>query len=376
MTIVDTNDNTSSHIHLLTSKGVTAVGRYYSSSAWKRITKPEANVLSAAGIQIFVVFENSGDPQLTAESGIHDAQIALQQATNLGQPQGSAIYFAMENLPHGYGASHVPGIKQYFNGLRQVLDNKYKIGVYSDGVVCAALLDDGLCDYAWLSASTSFPGSRDFDRSGRWALAQRRVDLNWSGLSIATNDGKGDFGAFQVQGAPFAPRAIAANGGFDGVAATTNRIFPMTGGFTPSKALADFWVRGVKALARENKQSVDAISEMEIQQEFAKTLTSVFGTLAQQLRYGGGRDCAITRSSRFVLPYQIELCERFFIIPDEAGTFLTMLRDELGTGVSAGARIQGAWGRIDLDDSGDLQYVLTPPSMASDPTFVPSEEVE
>src|SRR5260370_29636634 len=169
MPVVDNVSNTSDHIPFLRGKGVTAVGRYYSTRAWKRITKPEAAALSDAGIEIFTVFEDSGNPELSADSGIHDAQIALQQATGVGQPQGSAIYFAMEHLPNGYNASHLPGIRNYYRGLKEVLDGKYRLGVESDGVVCEALHSDGLCDSAWLSASTSFPGTRDFDRSGRWA---------------------------------------------------------------------------------------------------------------------------------------------------------------------------------------------------------------
>ena len=208
--VIDTNDNTTTRIDSLRARGVTAVGRYYSSSAWKRLTKPEAKALSEAGIQLFTVFENSGDPELSVQQGLHDAQIALQQATQVAQPEGSAIYFAMEHLPNGYDASHVPGIKNYFSGLKQVLGDRYKLGVYSDGVVCDALLSSGACEYAWLSASTAFPGSKEFDRSGRWTLAQRRVDLDWSGLSVDTNDAKPNFGAFLVGAAVPAAVAMAA----------------------------------------------------------------------------------------------------------------------------------------------------------------------
>jgi Domain of unknown function (DUF1906) len=211
MGVIDTNDNTTARIDLLKARGVVAVGRYYSSSAWKRLTKPEAEALSGAGIKVFTVFENGGDPALSVQQGIHDAQIALQQATQVAQPLGSAIYFAMEHLPNGYEASHLPGIANYFSGLQQVLNGKYKLGVYSDGVVCDALLSSGACAYAWLSASTSFAGSKDFDRSGKWALAQRRVDLDWSGLSVDTNDAKPDFGAFLVSAPPRAAVAMAVD---------------------------------------------------------------------------------------------------------------------------------------------------------------------
>lgn len=256
MTVIDTNDNTSTHLALLKSRGVTAVGRYYSSSAWKRLTRPEAKTLSAAGIRIFTVFENSGDPHLSAGTGIHDAQIALQQAKAVGQPKGSTIYFALEHLPHGYDASHVPGIKAYIQGVKQVLDGSYQIGVYSDGVVLDALLQAGLCRHAWLSASTSFPGSKAFDHSGRWSLAQRKVDLNWSGLSVDTNDARDEFGAFVVDGAsPVAEEAVEAVDEavaaaepaaapaavppprFDVVAATVSRMSAVPAAAVPMRAL-------------------------------------------------------------------------------------------------------------------------------------------
>jgi hypothetical protein len=115
-----------------------------------------------------------------------------------------------------------------------VFDGKYKLGVYSDGVVCDALLRDGLCDFAWLSASTAFPGSKDFFHSGRWALAQREIDLDWAaGLSVDTDDAKNDFGAFRLDvAAPVAVArpamasipAVPAAGMFDAAAATTSRM--------------------------------------------------------------------------------------------------------------------------------------------------------
>lgn len=152
-------------------------------------------------MNIFVVFENGGDPLLTEESGVHDAKIAKKQAEDIGQPNGSAIYFALEHLPHGYGAKHVPSIKKYIKGVKSVLDGHYTLGAYSDGVVCRALLDSNLVDYTWLSASTSFPGTQAFYDSGDWSLAQRRVDLDWDGLSIDTNEAKADFGGFVISAA-------------------------------------------------------------------------------------------------------------------------------------------------------------------------------
>ena len=203
MVVIDTNDNVSGSIPMLKSKGVIAVGRYYSSSAGKRITRQEANVIAKAGLKLFVVFEDRGDPPLGGDAGTTNAQLALQQAKAIGQPLGSAIYFAMEHLPDGYTDQDIPGIEAYFDQIRSVLQGKYKVGVYSDGLVCDALLSSGLCDYAWLSASISFEGSKAFYRSGRWSLAQQTpLDQDWNGLSVDTNEAKPTFGEFVPHSSP------------------------------------------------------------------------------------------------------------------------------------------------------------------------------
>ncbi|HEV2816809.1 MAG TPA: glycoside hydrolase domain-containing protein [Allosphingosinicella sp.] len=199
MPIIDTNTNVTTHMADLKKRGVTAIGRYYSSSAWKRLTKAEAQAISKAGVKIFVVFENDGDPALTKAMGLKHAQIAVTQAQAVGQPAGSAIYFALEHLPSGYEAKHVPGIKLYVAGLTEGLAGKYALGIYSDGVVCEALRAGGLCKYTWLSASRGFPGSKAYYAAGKWNLAQDpHVDQNWDGVSVDLNEAKGEFGAFAV----------------------------------------------------------------------------------------------------------------------------------------------------------------------------------
>jgi hypothetical protein len=212
MTVIDTNDDVSGKIPLLREKGVTAVGRYYSSRAGKRISPREAQIIAAAGLKMFVVFEDSGDPPLGGNAGTTDAQLAIQQARAIGQPAGSAIYFAMEHLPNGYTHSDLPGVKAYFGQIRSVFQGAYKIGVYSDGVVCDALLSSGLCDYAWLSASMSFEGSKAFYQSGRWSLAQQTpLDQDWNGISVDTDEAKPSFGEF-VPGPLAMPQGTAAPG--------------------------------------------------------------------------------------------------------------------------------------------------------------------
>jgi hypothetical protein len=157
--------------------------------------------LSQEGIKIFTVHEETGhtDLALTKEQGASHGANALEQAERVGQPKGTAIYFALEGLPDGYRHADLPGIRKYFEGVKASIGDKYKLGVYSDGVVCSTLLTEGICAYTWLSASMAFEGTREFYQGGRWNLAQKTpLDQTWGDLSVDVNEAKADFGAFAV----------------------------------------------------------------------------------------------------------------------------------------------------------------------------------
>lgn len=210
MYILDTNTSCLGKGALLKANAVTAVGRYYRKEThpeW-RISKAEAQELSKLGISLFVVFEDYGHADkliLTEDQGAKDATSALQQAKDIGQPAGSAIYFAAEGLPGGYKTADLPKIKSYFKGIKDKLGGEFAAGVYGDGVVCDALRDEGFVKYTWLcAASTSFEGTCRALGKVQWSLAQvPPLDVDWNGLSIDRNidnpkRNKGDFGAFVV----------------------------------------------------------------------------------------------------------------------------------------------------------------------------------
>lgn len=156
--------------------------------------------------------------------------------------------------------------------------------------------------------------------------------------------------------------------------------FLLDGAFTPSSRLTDIWVRGLKALAKEaNVKSTGlALSStpVEIQQEFTKMIISLFATIGQQLRYQATPNLVITENGRFMLPYQIIICDRFFVIPDEAATFLRTLREDLVYSLSKSASLKGSWGQVSLTPAHDLVYALKPPPIIRDPGFIPAEDVE
>jgi hypothetical protein len=78
MLIIDTAKKVSGHIDLLKSKNVIAVGRYFSPRKWKRITRDEAEKIAAAGLKLFTIFEDDGDPKLNSDLG-NDAKSIFGQ---------------------------------------------------------------------------------------------------------------------------------------------------------------------------------------------------------------------------------------------------------------------------------------------------------
>ena len=186
----------------LKGSGLHFVARYYRSpvSRWPALTAEEARTISSNGMKVVAIWQHlSHRPDhFTYERGHSDAINAYQQARALGQPPGSAIYFAIDyNAPE---RDMVGAVQQYFRGVRAGLaaagggSPPYRIGVYGSGAVCAYLKRMELAEYTWLSASTAWYGSRDY---GDWDIKQGpRTTLLSFDHDI--NEARDDYGGFTV----------------------------------------------------------------------------------------------------------------------------------------------------------------------------------
>lgn len=100
--IIDTSRRTTASIACLKAAGVTTVIRYYARETHlpeKRLTREEAAALVTAGLNVGVVFQSAGNSAacFSAEIGAADAAHAHRNAmAKIGQPAGSAIYFAVD----------------------------------------------------------------------------------------------------------------------------------------------------------------------------------------------------------------------------------------------------------------------------------------
>jgi hypothetical protein len=156
----------------------------------KTLTFEERMQIAEAGFQLLVVFQHWGQRISTFRDhtrGKSDAIRALTLAHDVGQPAGSAIYFAVDG-PWSSPAD-MADIIRYFTDVRRTVamrGNLYRVGVYGSGQVCSEILDRGLADYCWLANAKAWPGYDTHLASGRWQLRQlmpgkcgdREVDFN------------------------------------------------------------------------------------------------------------------------------------------------------------------------------------------------------
>src|SRR5215472_7708544 len=182
------------------------VARYYRdpASCWPALSASEAQRLSALGVKIVTVWEwHSSNPDyFTYATGYSDALSAYRQARAVGQPLGSAIYFAVDFNARG---AALYGVDQYFRGVNAGLAAAgggrppYRVGVYGSGAVCASVKSAGLAQYAWLSGSTSWDGTAGYTG---WSIKQAAAGARFGNLSFDhdANDAVGDYGGFRLAG--------------------------------------------------------------------------------------------------------------------------------------------------------------------------------
>ncbi|MBV9783538.1 MAG: Hint domain-containing protein [Acidisphaera sp.] len=146
------------------------------------LTLAEAQTISAAGLNIVSIFETNGLAGSPYEGGgntnanivsylttqgMADGAEALASAEAIGQPAGSAIYFAIDT-DFGNFSGAQDAVEDYLKGVSAGLGSTYAIGVYGSGQVLqwATTADPSNSyvpdvTYTWLSGSTGWTGYND-----------------------------------------------------------------------------------------------------------------------------------------------------------------------------------------------------------------------
>ncbi|QJE02916.1 DUF1906 domain-containing protein [Massilia forsythiae] len=176
---LDTAMELTRHAQALRQQGYDFVLRYYSHNGAKNLCLGEARALAQAGLRIGVVWESAGTHAsfFSRAQGLSDGAAAFQMAhEKIGQPFGSAIYFAVDYDPT---QADIDGpISNYFTGVRAALyvatqgQPSYRVGVYGSGLCCGALVEREVASLSWLSQSTGFAGSKQYADQMKYDLIQ------------------------------------------------------------------------------------------------------------------------------------------------------------------------------------------------------------
>jgi hypothetical protein len=171
---------TSTTARLFKNQQNTFVGRYITPGSWKSLTVAEVASIKAAGLQILSVFERTADrTKGGATTGSADGKLAYGHARTIGQPLGSAIYFAVD-----YDAQQVDydRIEAYLRAAAIEIPG-YKLGVYGSFYVIEEMHKRDVCSYYWQTVAWS---RRNISKHAN--VFQRQIDISQNGIGIDLNE--------------------------------------------------------------------------------------------------------------------------------------------------------------------------------------------
>jgi len=115
-------------------------------TAWKALTKAEANDIRAAGLALMLCWELTGNRvKGGTEAGAADGLRAWHLADAIGVPAGTVIYFAADyNAP----AADFDEIEAYLTAAQRNLE-QYRAGLYGHEALVREMAARGVCRHFW-----------------------------------------------------------------------------------------------------------------------------------------------------------------------------------------------------------------------------------
>lgn len=168
------------------SDGFVFVCRYLVPSGWKRLTPEEAEWISESGLMLVSVFETTADRALGGRAaGLQDGAIAVRTAAQVGQREGTAIYYAVD---FDATPAQMPTVLAYLQAAGEASPG-FLTGVYGSYRVIEAVKAAGVCSRFWQTYAWSY-GARASDIH----IYQYENDIVVNGIGIDRNLSFGDEG--------------------------------------------------------------------------------------------------------------------------------------------------------------------------------------
>ena len=181
-------------VSVLTDNGKVFVGRYVSGGSWKDITQAEVQAFMAAGIDIVIYFETSGQDFVNGfAQGVADAKTADAELNSLGMT-GCPVYFTVDMDTTNYA-----GVASYLQGAASVIGVS-RVGIYGGLAVISHARAQGVATYfaqtyAWSDGALD-PAVHLYQYQNGVTLNGVTVDLERTVVSDI------DFGQFKYKETP------------------------------------------------------------------------------------------------------------------------------------------------------------------------------
>jgi hypothetical protein len=176
---------------LFVEQGFTFVCRYLAPyGSWKRLTASEAVLCTNVGLWIVSVFERGANNALAgATQGKEDGILALEYAKEVGQPEGTVIYAAVDT---DVNSAHYNAIEEYLRAFDEQISG-YELGVYGEYEICEEIKNRGVVNKLWQTYAWS-RGLKVVDPN----VYQYENDIIKNGIGIDRDESNGDAGGWKV----------------------------------------------------------------------------------------------------------------------------------------------------------------------------------
>jgi hypothetical protein len=184
--IVDTGHGTNERfLRPLADNGVKTIFRYFAQEnnlPGKNITPRERDMIFDHGMSIAIVYQWQAyrPGRFNSQTGRDDARFCMLRAREINQPDGSAVYFAVDNDSHPR-----EDVVEYLAAVKRQLDGRYQIGCYGSGYQCAGGIDAGHATLSWIAEAPAWQGTRSFLNSRRWTIYQNKTQIESSSIMSA-----------------------------------------------------------------------------------------------------------------------------------------------------------------------------------------------
>lgn len=255
--------------------------------AWKRLTREEAEAITAAGLKIVSVFQRgTSDAAGGAPNGTRDGKAAYREAKLIRQPEGTAIYFAVDYdaQPKDYDA-----IEAYLRAAAKEIPG-YQVGVYGSFAVVEAMAKrvPGIRlwqTYAWSKGK----------RSSKVNIWQYKNDVTVAGHKVDLNESYGGEGWWTVGGGkevvnqPNVWTGQTLRKGDKGLAVRDLQVMLTAAGFNPGPADGVFGSATEAAVKAAQKAFGLVVDGIAGQKTFQALRSELVKSQTQKVTSGNGR---------------------------------------------------------------------------------------